>query len=143
MVRIGKELDPTYEEQVIEIVRDYKDVFTWMYEDMKGIPPHICEHKIELKPNTKLIKQSRYRMNPNHAAKVTEENDKLLKAGFIYTVDRAEWLSPIMIVPKKNGKLRVCVDYRKLNGMTKSDPFPLPFMKEILEMVASHKCCHY
>jgi hypothetical protein len=41
MVRIGKELDPTYENQVIEILRDYKDVFAWTYE---GIPPHICEH---------------------------------------------------------------------------------------------------
>ena len=67
------------------------------------------------------------------------EIDKLLKAGFIYPVDRAEWLSPIVIVPKKNGKLRVCVDYRKLNGATKSDPFPLPFTEEILETVAGHE----
>jgi hypothetical protein len=78
-------------------------------------------------------------MNPNYAARVKEEIDKLLKAGFIYPVDRAEWLSPIVIVPKKYGKLRVCVDYQKLNGMTKSDPFLLPFMKEILETVAIHK----
>ena len=48
MVRIGKELDPAYEEQLIEILMDYKDVFTWTYEDMKGIPPHICEHKIDI-----------------------------------------------------------------------------------------------
>ena len=107
MVRIGKELDPTYEEQVIEILRDYKNVFVWTYEDMKGIPPHICEHKIELKPHTKPIMQSRYRMNPNYAAKVKEEIDKLLKVRLIYPVDRAEWLSPIVIVPKKNEKLKV------------------------------------
>jgi hypothetical protein len=139
MVRIGKELDPTYENQVIEILRNYKDVFAWTYENKKGIPPHNCEHKIELKPNTKPIKQSRYQMNPNYAAKVKEEIDKLLKAGFIYPVDRAEWLSPIVIVPKKNGKLRVCVDYRKLNGLTKFDPFPLPFTEEILETVAGYE----
>jgi hypothetical protein len=40
---------------------------------------------------------------------------------------------------KKNGKLRVCVDYRKPNGMTKFDPFPLPFTEEILEMVGGHE----
>ena len=57
---------------------------------MKGIPPHICEHKIELKSNTESIKQNRYRMNLNYATKVKEEIDKLLKAGFIYPVDRAE-----------------------------------------------------
>jgi hypothetical protein len=70
MVRIEKELDPTYEEQVIEILRDYKDVFAWTYEDMKKILPHICKYKIELKPNTKPIKQSRYRMNLSYTAKV-------------------------------------------------------------------------
>jgi hypothetical protein len=124
---------------VIEILRDYKDVFAWTYEDMKGIPPHICEHKIELKPNTKPIKQSRYRMNLNYAAKVKEKIDKLLKAGFIYPIDRAGWLSPIVIVQKKDEKLRVCVDYRKLNETTKSDPFPLSFTEEILETVAGHE----
>jgi hypothetical protein len=51
MVRIGKELDPTYEGQVIEILRDYEDVFTWMYEDMKGILPHICEHNTKYQTN--------------------------------------------------------------------------------------------
>jgi hypothetical protein len=139
MVRIGKELGPTYENQVIEILRDDKEVFAWTYENIKKIPPHICEHKIELKPNTKPIKQSKYRMNPNCAAKVKEEIDKLLKAGFIYPVDRAEWLSSIMIVPKKNGKLRVCIDYRKLNGASNFETFPLSFTEEILETVAGHK----
>lgn len=78
-------------------------------------------------------------MNPNYAAKVKEEIDKLLKVGFIYLVDRVKWLSPIVIVPKENGKLRTCVNYQKLNGMTKSEPFPLSFTEEILETVAGHE----
>jgi hypothetical protein len=139
MVRIGKELDPTYEEQVIEILRNYKDVFTWTYEDMKGIPTRICQHKIKLKPSTKPIKRSRYRMNPIYTANVIKNINKLLKAGFIYSVDRAEWLSPIVIVRKKIGKLIVCVNYQKLNGMTKSNPFRLSFTEEILETVVGHK----
>ena len=62
-------------------------------------------------------------MNPNYASKVKEEIDKYLKAGFIDHFDKTEWLSPIVIVPKKNGKLRVCVDYRKLNAVTKGRSF--------------------
>ena len=81
----------------------------------------------------------RYRMNPNYAAKIKEKIDKYLEAGFIYPVDKTEWLSPIVIVPKKNGKLRVCVDYRKLNAVTKVDPFPSPFTESILEAVAGHE----
>lgn len=90
MIRIGKELDSAYEEQIIKILKDYKDIFAWMYEDIKGIPLHICEYKIEIKPNTKPIKESRYRMNPNFAVKVKEEIDKFFKAKFIYLVGTVE-----------------------------------------------------
>jgi hypothetical protein len=50
-------------------------------------------------------------LNPNYEAKIKEEIDKLLRVGFIRPVKQATWLSPIVVVPKKNGKLRVCVDY--------------------------------
>jgi hypothetical protein len=61
-----------------------------------------------------------------------------LKAGFIKPVEEATWLSPIVIVPKKNGKLRICIDYRKLNAATKKDPYTLPFTEEVLDVVAGH-----
>jgi hypothetical protein len=50
-------------------------------------------------------------MNPNYAIKVREDLDKLLNVGFIYPIETIQWLSPLVIVPKKNGKLRICVDY--------------------------------
>ena len=68
-----------------------------------------------------------YRLNPNYAVKVKEEIDNLLKVGFIRPVKKATWLRPIVVVPKKNGKIRVYVDYRKLNAATVTDAFPLPF----------------
>jgi hypothetical protein len=55
---------------------------------------------------------------------VKEEIDKLLECGFIYLVPYSEWVSPIVVVPKKNGKLRICVDFRKLNFVTQKDYFP-------------------
>ena len=78
-------------------------------------------------------------MNPNYAINVKEEIDKLLKVGFIRPVKKATWLSPIVVVPKKNGKIRVCVDYRKLNAATVIDAFPLPFTDGILDAVAGHE----
>ena len=77
-------------------------------------------------------------MNPNYAARVKEEIDKLLKIGFISPIKRATWLSPIVVVPKKNGKIRVCVDYRKLNVVTIIDTFLIPFTDSILNAVAGH-----
>ena len=79
-------------------------------------------------------------MNPNYAAKVKEEIDKLLHVGFIRLVKRATWLSLIVVVPKKNGKIRVCVDYRKLHVGTVTDGFPLPFTDNVLDTVAGHEC---
>ena len=78
-------------------------------------------------------------MNPNYAAKVKEEIDKLLRVGFIRPVKQATWLSPIMVVPKKNGKMRVCVDYRKLNAATVTDTFSLPFTDGVLDAEAGHE----
>ena len=65
-------------------------------------------------------------MNPNYAKKVKEDIDNLLKAGFIAEVESSDWLFPIAVVRKKNGKLRVCMVDRKLNAQTIKDLFPLP-----------------
>ncbi|MCO5551528.1 hypothetical protein L7F22_005032 [Adiantum nelumboides] len=81
----------------------------------------------------------RYKMNPNYAAKVKEEINALLKAGFIAEVESSDWLYPIVVVPKNNGKLRICVDFRKLNEQIIKDPFPLPFTDTMLDQVAGHE----
>ncbi|MCO5575229.1 hypothetical protein L7F22_029028 [Adiantum nelumboides] len=78
-------------------------------------------------------------MNPNYAKKVKEEIDNLLKAGFITEVESSNWLFPIVVVSKKNGKHTVCVDYRKLNAQTIKDPFPLPFTDMMLDQIAGHE----
>ena len=77
-------------------------------------------------------------MNPNYAARVKEEIDKLLKAGFIRPMKQATWLSPIVMVPKKNGKIRVCVDCRKLNVVTVTNVFPLLLTDCVLDAVVGH-----
>ena len=78
-------------------------------------------------------------MNLNYTAHVKEDIDKLLKIGFIRPIKRAKWLSPILVVPKKNGKIRVCVDYRKLNMVTIRDVFPLPFTNSVIDAIAGHE----
>jgi hypothetical protein len=78
-------------------------------------------------------------MNPNLREILKEELQKLLNAGFIYPISENEWVSPLVIVPKKNGKCRVCVDYRALNKATQKDHFPLPFIDQVLDSLSGKK----
>ena len=78
-------------------------------------------------------------MNPNLRDIVKEEIQKLLEAGFIYPILDSEWMSPIVIVPKKNGKWRVYVDYRELNKATQKDHFPFPFIDQVFNTLSGKK----
>ena len=63
----------------------------------------------------------------------------MLSIGFIKPIHEVTWLSPIVIVPKKNGKIKVCMDYRKSDAKTIFDPFPLPFTDTLLDAVAGNQ----
>ena len=66
----------------------------------------------------------------------------MLAVGIIYPIDQSEWASPMVVQPKKHDptKLRICVDFRELNKVTLTDPFPTPYVDEILNEVARHEC---
>ncbi len=71
---------------------------------MKGIPPDIAQRWIELDTLIPPIHQARYWLNPNNVAIVKQDINKLLATSFIKPMEEANWLSPIVVVPKKNGK---------------------------------------
>jgi hypothetical protein len=73
-------------------------------------------------------------LNPNYAAIVKQNINKLLVACFIKLIEEATWLSLIVLVPKKNGKLRIFVDFNKLNVVIKKYPYPLPFTNRLLPL---------
>ena len=118
---------------------EYRDCFAWSYEDLKGIDEQIVVHTIPLRVDAIPITQRPYRMNPKISQTIQEELKKLLDVGFIYEIEHSDWVSPIVCVPKKNGKLRVCVDFKKLNANTIKDHYPLPYTESILERLAGHE----
>ena len=100
----------------------------------------MCKHHMNLKENAKPVRQHQRRLNPKYYPIVKEEIEKLLEIGFIYPMLYSEWVSPIVTVPKKSGKIRICQDFRKPNKTTKKDYFPLSFMDAILDAMAGHQC---
>lgn len=104
-VWIATNLSPDEEELLVATLKEYRDVFSWSYKDLKGVDPEICQHTIPMREDAKPSKQRPYTYNENFGNKIKEEIDKLLTAEFIYEIEHTEWVSPIVVVPKKNGKL--------------------------------------
>jgi hypothetical protein len=88
-------------------LKEFKDGFAWTYKDLKRIPPKLAQHIIELDIIILLAHQARYGLNPNYVTSIKQVIDKLLATRFIVFVKETTWLSPIIVVPKKNGKLRI------------------------------------
>ena len=95
---------------------------------MPGIPREVAEHSLDVRPNSKPVKQ-RLRC-------FGEELQKLLAAGFIKEVFHPEWLANPILVKKKNGNWRMCVDYTSLNKVCPKVPFPLPHIDQIVDSTA-------
>ena len=112
----------------------------YLLVDMLGgqtLCAQVVQHQINLKPNMKPVAQKLQHLGKIQQEALLAEVKKLSNAGFIYPVEDLEWVSPVVVTPKKNGKWRVCVDYKPLNAATKRDHFPLPFQDEILNEVAA------
>ena len=137
-LNINANLEESQEQQLIELLRKYSKVFAWENTDMVGIHLETCTHHIYIEENVRPIRQPQSRMNPMLKEIVNIELEKLLKVGFIYPISDSRWVSPLVVVPKKNGKWRVCVDYREINKETLKDYFPLPFIDQELDTLAGN-----
>jgi hypothetical protein len=136
---INSSLELEQKTQVIETLQRQFDAFAWDYADMKGIHPNTCTHHIYTNDQIRPVRQPQRRMNPTFKDIVKEELQELLQANLIYPISDSQWVSPLVIVPKKNGKWRVCVDFRELNKETHRDYFPLPFIDQVLDTLSGKK----
>ena len=93
---------------------------------MLGIPRGVAEHALRLIPGSKPAKQRLRRFDDERRRAIGEEIAKLLAAGFIREVFHSDWLANPVLVKKKIGKWRMCVDYTGLNKACLKDYFPLP-----------------
>ena len=138
-LNIGNQLQSKQEQEVIALIQKYSKEFAWDYTDMQGIHPNTCIHHIYTDDKLKPVRQPQRRMNPMMKEIMKEELQKLLNVGFIYPISDSQWVSPLVIVPKKKGKWRICVDYRELNKEILKDHFPLLFIDQVLESFAGKK----
>jgi hypothetical protein len=118
----------------ILVVCEYPDVFL---DNLPGMPPdRDVEFVIELQPGTAPISKRPYRMPPKELAELKVQLQELLDKGYIRP-SSSPWGSPALFVKKKDGSLRMCVDYRPLNAVTIKNKYPLPRIDVLFDQLAS------
>ncbi|KAL1318352.1 hypothetical protein AAHE18_15G200100 [Arachis hypogaea] len=136
---VNKMLPDDFKREMVEILKEYCDCFAWNYAEMPGLSRGLVEHQLPLKANVKPVKQPPRRFAPEVVQKIKEEIERLLKAKFIRTTRYVNWISNIVPVMKKNGKLRVCIDFRDLNSATPKDEYPMPIADMLIDSTAGHE----
>ncbi|KAL4276187.1 hypothetical protein AHAS_Ahas20G0182100 [Arachis hypogaea] len=94
-VIINSTLSAEEEEKLLVVLRAHKEALEWTIDDLKGISPAICMHKILLEENSKPVVQPQRRLNPTMKEVVQKEVLKLCKAGIIYPISDSPWISPV------------------------------------------------
>jgi hypothetical protein len=117
----------------ILVVCEYLDVFP---DELPGMPPDgDVEFVIELQPGTAPISKRPYRMPPKELAELKNQLQELLDKGYICP-SSSPWGCPTLFVKKKDGSLRLCVDYRPLNAVTVKNKYPLPRIDILFDQLA-------
>ncbi|XP_077246003.1 uncharacterized protein LOC143885836 [Tasmannia lanceolata] len=137
-IKIGKTLSPEERAELIKLLKECKEVFAWSSKDMPGLSEKIVQHHIPLYPEAKPKKQKLRRMKPEWLLKIKDEVMNQLKADFLEVVTYPEWLANTVPVPKKDGRVRCCVDFRDLKKTSLKDDFPLPHIDILVDNTAGH-----
>ncbi|TYK19421.1 ty3-gypsy retrotransposon protein [Cucumis melo var. makuwa] len=114
------------------VVREYPDVFL---DELLGLPPpREIDFAIELEPDTAPISRARYRMAPPELKELKVHLQELLDKGFIRP-SVSPLGAPMLFVKKKDGSIRLCIDYRELNKVTVKNPYPLPKIYDLFDQL--------
>ena len=125
-IKIGVNFPKDMRHELKALLKEFREIFTWSYQDMPGLDTENVVHRIPIKHECPLVRQALQRMKSEIILKIKEEVEKQLKAGFHTLIAYSDLVTNIAPVPKKDGKVRMCVDYRDLNQASPKDNFPLP-----------------
>uniref|UniRef100_A0A388MA01 Reverse transcriptase domain-containing protein n=1 Tax=Chara braunii TaxID=69332 RepID=A0A388MA01_CHABU len=125
-----KPMDPA----IAKLLEEFKD----LTEPPTGMVPRPIQHRIEIEPGSRTPKGAVYRMSPRELEELRKQLDELLKKGWIRP-SSSPFGAPVLFVPKKEGELRMCIDYRGLNAITVKNAEPLPRIDDLLDRVEGAK----
>ena len=121
--------------RIRQLISSYPKAF----EIPSGLPPRRSQdHSIDLEPGATIPPQKVYKMSPAELAEVRRQLADYVEKGWIRP-SSSPFGSPVLFVRKKNGELRMCVDYRELNKITRRNRYPLPRVDEMFDVLFEAK----
>ena len=133
-VTFGPDLRKEQQEQLKEITLEFAEVL----QDNPGRASVVLiQHHVDT-GEARPIRQQPYRLPHARRALVNQEVEKMLKMGVIQP-SSSEWCSPVLLVPKKDGSTRFCIDFRRLNSVAKFDAYPMPSIDDLLDSLGGAK----
>ena len=136
--QIEAQLPPQEKEELLAFLKRNVDVFAWDVYEALGVDLEFICHHLNVNPSIIPKKQSPRRPSKEHADVVREEVTKLKRAGAIKEVFYLEWLANTVVVKRKSGKWRVCVDFTDLNKACLKDLFPMPRIDQLVDTTVGH-----
>ena len=136
--QVGAQLPPQEKEELIEFIKRNIDVFAWDTCDAPGIDLTFFCHYLNVNPSITPKKQPPRCLSKEHTDAIRDEVVKLKRAGAIKEMFYPKWLANTVVVKKKSGKWRVCVDFTDLNKACPKDPFPMPQIDQLVDATAGH-----
>ena len=136
--QIGSQLPQQEKEELIEFLKQNIDIFAWNTYEASGVNPEFICHHLNVNPLIVPKKQPPRRPSKEHAEAVREEVTRLKQVGVIKEVFYPKWLANTVVVKKKNGKWRVCVDFTNLNKACPKDLFPMPKIDHLVDATVGH-----
>ena len=136
--KIDGELSSADRTEFVNFLTSNVDVFAWDLYKVPRVDLDYIQHWLNIDSHSKLVQQKARRAASIHAEAVLKEVERLLQAGAIKELQYPTWLSNTVVVKKKNGKWRVCVDFTNLNQAYPKNPFPLPKIDQLVDTIAGH-----
>ena len=136
---IGTNLSFGDRQELIALFMEFREVFAWSAYEAPRVSPDLACHSLNIFMEAKPISQKHRKLAPKRAEIVAKEVERLLEANAIRTVQYPTWLSNTVVVRKKNGKWRVCVDFTDLNRACPKDPLPLPRIDQLVDSASGHE----
>ena len=135
---LSASLTPEERENYSEFLMEFRDCFAWSYKEMPGLDTQVATHKLSIDPKFRPVKQQPRRFPSELLDDVIAEVENLITAGLIKEVQYPRWLANIVPVMKKNGQVRVCVDFRDLNCACPKDDFPIGITEMVVDATTGY-----